>query len=105
MKEALLAPPLLPPPRNWFWRLLERCKRARNAPEAVASPMGNPRVPSSAVRSAKRMLQWIMIVPGGARAVTNIDMALDIINGFNVVSTPSGSAGPRDDMTTMAHIL
>ena len=85
MKETIQPPPR----RNWFQRLFSLLKLPRNAPGTAAIPIGTSRVPSKVLLSAKRALQWISIVPGGTRAMANIDVALETVNGFNVVSAPS----------------
>lgn len=94
----------LPPQLNWLQRLFGRGRRLRNAPGTAANPVGNSRVSSSVLLSAKRALQWIMVVPGSAKIMANIDMALETISGFEIVSTAADSAGPPYQTIIMAHI-
>ena len=118
MKEALLLPPPPPPPPpvksrwsqfsggplNWLQRLIFVFKVPKDAPVAATNPVGTPRVSSRAVLSARRALQWIKIIPGGARIIANIDEALEIVDGFDAVSTSTDSAGLPCPMIPTAHI-
>ena len=115
MKEALSPPPRPPPvksrrsqfsggPLNWLQRLVVIFRLPKDVPVAAANPAGTPRVSSRAVLSARRALQWIKIVPGGARIIANIDVALEIVNEFDAVSTFTDLAGPPCPMILMAHI-
>ena len=105
--EALLQSPreASPPSLNWLQRLLELCRLPRNTPGTATKPVGGSRVSSSALLSARRALQWPTIVPGGAKVMATIDVALEIVKGFSVVSTSSDSACLPYDIIIISHFL
>ena len=107
MKEALSLPPPPPPPppaKNRWSQFSGSFRLPKNAPVATANPAGTPRLSSRAVLSARRALQWIKIVPGGARIIANIEVALEIVNEFDAVSTYTDPASLPYPMILMAHI-
>ena len=63
-------------------------------PAAPANPLGTSTVSPNALVCAKRVLRWIIVVPGGTRVMASVDMVLDIAKGFDAVSNSTDPGSP-----------